>query len=275
MRRLFLFLLVGLLLFGVGVWAGMRIGRALNPTDESVLPAFKGSSARYLGKPLPPSSAKLTPADITTALQRFTEVWYTCGTTWQFNKWLGIPALQNPMDTWVTQEIICEEKPDFVIDCGTYHGGSAAFWALVLSQVNPSARVITIDIKDMMDEARKVPIVKEKVDFLLGSSTAPEIVNEIAKRVEGKKVIVVLDSLHTKEHVLQELEMYSPMIKPGGYIIVQDTVVNGHPVKPDFGPGPFEAVQEFLAHNPGWAADSGRERLLFTFCPGGFLKRVK
>jgi cephalosporin hydroxylase len=102
---------------------------------------------------------------------------------------------------------------------------------------------------------------------------APEVVGAIRKRVEGKKVLVIFDSNHHKDHVLKELLAYSPFVQVGGYIVVQDTNLNGHPLM-TLEPGPMEAVEEFLAADKHFKPDQGRERLLFTFCPRGFLKRV-
>src|SRR5208337_3409587 len=167
-----------------------------------------------------------------------------------------------PNDVWMIQEIICEVRPDLIIEAGTRAGGSAAIWAMVLQQVNPNGRVITIDIKDYVpSEARDLPIIKEKVDFLLGSSTDPKIVDEIRRRTEGKKVLVILDSDHSKNHVLNEMIAYGPMVTKGSYMIVQDTNINGHPVLPDFGPGPWEALDEYLPKNEQFQPDKSRERL--------------
>jgi cephalosporin hydroxylase len=190
------------------------------------------------------------------------------------NRWLGIPALQNPNDLWITQELIHEVKPDFVVEAGTGHGGSAVAWASFLAHVTPTGRVITIDIKDRITDARKLPIWRQRVDFLLGSSTAPEIVAEVTRRVRGKRVLVILDSDHRKDHVLAELRAYAPLVPVGGYVIVQDTNVNGNPVLPSHGPGPMEAVQEFVRSDTRFEIDRTRERLLFTLHPMGYLKRV-
>lgn len=165
-------------------------------------------------------------------------------------------------------------KPDFMVEAGTRHGGSAAIWAMILEQINPDARVITIDIEDQVTDAKKLDIVRRKVDFLVGSSTDPEIVAEVKRRTKGKKVVVLLDSAHDKEHVLNELNAYSPLVGVGSYLIVQDTIVNGHPVWPEYGPGPFEAVEEFMATTDDFKIDGTRERLLVTLCRKGFLKRI-
>ena len=205
---------------------------------------------------------------------QFHALWYWNPQTWRRNHWLGIPTRQNPMDVWVHQEIITELKPDFILDVGTFHGGTALIWAMILEQVNPDGRVITIDIEDHTAEARKWPLWEKRVEFLHGSSTDPKIVDQVRERVAGKSVIAVLDSDHSMEHVLNELETYSPMIPLGSYIIVQDSNVGGNPIQPGFR-GPMEAIGAFLNSTDAFIADRQRERLLFTFCPSGYLKRVK
>jgi cephalosporin hydroxylase len=203
------------------------------------------------------------------------QAFYNSPNTWRVNKWLGILTEQNPNDVWITQEIIVETRPDFIIETGTLCGGSAALWSTILEQVNPEGRVITIDILDQAQQARKLPIVQKHVDFLHGSSTAIDIVDDVKNRVEGKKVLVILDSDHSKQHVLNELAAYAPLVTVGSYLIVQDTSVNGRPVEPTFGPGPMEALAEFLAANRNFVPDRGRERLMFTMHPNGYLKRIR
>jgi cephalosporin hydroxylase len=216
------------------------------------------------------SSAELTDEE---TVARFTQLYGTTKTALWPNRWLGVPTLQNPMDVWVTQEIITEVKPDFVIESGTYKGGSAAIWAMLLEQVNPAGRVITIDIEDqVVAAAKRLPIVQRRVDFLIGSSTDPEIVAEVWKRTSGKRVLVLLDSAHTKEHVLAELEAYSPMVPIGSYLIVQDT---GGVLIQDPNPGPAQALEEFLAKDDHFEPDRKRERMLLTMHPKGYLKRVR
>jgi len=210
-------------------------------------------------------------------LDRFHEIWYLSPDTWLRSTWMGIQTMQNPMDVWVTQEIMFETRPEVVVEAGAYFGGSAALWATILEQVSPAGRVISIDIEDRMNLARALPIVQQRVDFLIGSSTSPEIVAEVTRRVGEREAMVLLDSLHTRDHVLSELRAYAPLVKPGGYLIVQDSNVNGHPVHSPYskGPGPYEAIQDFLAEDGRFVVDRDRERLLFTFCPSGFLRRVR
>jgi cephalosporin hydroxylase len=217
-------------------------------------------------------SVELSDREIT---DRFTEIWGYKDDTWRKNSFLGIRTLQNPLDVWVTFEIIHQVKPDVIVETGTFQGGSAVLWAMFLEQVNPEGRVITIDIENESAEARVLPISRRRVDYLIGSSTAPEIVEEVRRRVAGKRVLVILDSMHNMHHVLDELRAYAPMVPPGSYIVVQDTAMNGHPTAPDYGPGPYEAVETFLAETGDFVADRSRERLMMTNNPMGFLKRVR
>jgi cephalosporin hydroxylase len=219
-------------------------------------------------------------------IDRFHHLWYwKLDTTWNANTWLGVRTQQFPDDAWIQQEIIAEVKPDFVVETGTFYGGSALIWAMVLSQVNPDGRVITVDITDRqeidgkmvlkLEKAEKFPIWKERVDFIMGSSTDPKVVAEVEERVKGKRVVVILDSVHTKDHVLAELRAYSPLVPVGSYLIVQDTNLGGHPVFPEAAPGSMDAVEEFLKSNNQFVADRSRERLLLTCAPKGYLKRVR
>lgn len=189
--------------------------------------------------------------------------------------WLGIETLQNPNDAWIHQEIIHDVKPDFIIETGTHKGGSAILWAMILQQVNPNGKIITVDIEDNCENVRELPIWKEKIEFHKGSSTDPGIVAAVTKRVAGGKVMVILDSDHAKGHVLREIKSYAPLVSIGSYLCVQDTYYDYPPAVIAKGNGPWTAVQEFLATNDQFAIDSSRERLLLTFNPRGHLKRVK
>lgn len=172
------------------------------------------------------------------------------------------------MDLWIYQEIIFEVKPNIIIECGTAKGGSALFLVFVCDLVD-NGRVITIDIEDRRERPRH-----SRIKYLLGSSVLEEIVGQVRKLISDKdKVMVILDSDHHKEHVLNELRIYSKLVTKGSYIIVEDTNINGHPVAHDFGPGPMEAVEEFLKENTNFVIDKSREKFYLTFNPRGYLKK--
>jgi cephalosporin hydroxylase len=200
---------------------------------------------------------------------------------WDKMTWMGVHTQQNPNDVWSCQEIFFQTKPDFVVEAGTNNGGGALLWATLLSVINPTAKVLTIDIEDKTAEARKQPLFQEKVEFFLGSSVSNEIVSAIKKRVGDKKAIVILDSNHEKTHVLKEMMLYGDLVPVGSYLLVQDSNVNGHPTAPEFGPGPWEAIDEFMKaggkSNGGatFEVDRSREILQFSMHPRGYLKRVK
>ncbi len=190
-------------------------------------------------------------------------------------RWLGVPSLQIPTDNWMMQEIIAQLKPDYIIETGTLHGGTTLFYAMVLQQVNEQGRVLTIDIGPQVEEASKFNVFRERVEVIQGSSVSPEVVKKITERVQGKTVLVTLDSDHSKEHVLRELTLYSPLVPVGSYIVVQDTNLHAHPLWLGFGDEPYQAVREFLKHHPNFKIDRARERFLLTLYPSGFLKRVE
>lgn len=217
-------------------------------------------------------------------IDRFHNLFYNGLHTLNENTWLGIPAIQNPNDVWITQEILSEVKPDFVVEAGAFMGGSAVLWAMVLREVNPSGRVITIDVRDIPDATKQLPIFRERVEFLLGSSTADDIVQRVRSRVAGHKVVVILDSNHHRDHVLAELKAYADLVPVGCYIIVQDSDIDGHPVLIDpkgpaasyIGqPGPMEAIEAFVPADGRFVVDLSRERLMVTTNPKGYLRRAK
>jgi cephalosporin hydroxylase len=183
--------------------------------------------------------------------------------------WLSVPTLKCPLDLWVYQEIIHEQKPDVIIETGTYAGGSALFLASMCDLVG-NGRIITIDI-ETNDNRPEHP----RIWYLHGDSTAPEIVRKIKETIKvNESVLVILDSDHHKEHVLCELKQYSPLVTPGSYLIVEDTHFNGNPIRPEFGPGPMEAVNEFLQQSTAFMTDRTKEKHFMTFNPKGYLKRV-
>ena len=189
-------------------------------------------------------------------------------------EWLGVPCFQNPLDVWIKQEIIFETRPDFIVEAGTSCGGSALLYASLLETLG-HGKVLTMDVRPNLHEALQYKVFKDRVRIFQGDSTSPELFSQIAQEVHGSRVLVFLDSDHSKGHVLKELRLYADLVSVGSYLVVEDTNVNGHPVVHNFGEGPFEAVQAFLAEDDRFQVDKNKERFLFTFNPSGYLKRIK
>jgi cephalosporin hydroxylase len=197
---------------------------------------------------------------------------YTARPAQTFNNtcWLGIPAQKTPLDLWVFQELIHRLQPDVIVETGTYKGGSSYFYASLCDLIG-KGRVVTIDIEDYPGKPKH-----GRITFLHGSSTAPETLRKVRSLIQpGEKVMVFLDSAHSERHVREELLLYSPLVTPGSYLIVEDTHFNGHPILPKHGPGPWEAVESFLRSHPNFTADRSQEKFLLTFNPRGFLKRER
>jgi cephalosporin hydroxylase len=198
---------------------------------------------------------------------------------WKNMYWFGIPVMKSPSDMWMMQQLIAEVRPDYIIEAGTALGGSALYYAHMLDGLGvDGAKVITIDIVDRVAEASEHRLWKQRVEFVHGSSTDPEIVSTIAKRVNGKRVMVLLDSNHAQSHVAAELRAYSHLVSPGSYIVVEDTSLDGIPLVENMVvPGPMAATKEFLESEAGadFKPDIARESFLFTFHPTGWLRRLR
>jgi cephalosporin hydroxylase len=191
------------------------------------------------------------------------------GGTWKNTFWQGVPTHKCPLDLWVYQEMIHELRPDVIVETGTYQGGSALYLAAVCDVIG-HGRVISIDIEPQPGLPEH-----ERITYMLGSSTSAEILEKVRAEVASGTVMVVLDSDHSAEHVGNELRAYGPLVTVGGYLIVEDTNVNGNPILPGWGPGPREAVEDFLRGNDDYVVDESREKFFMTFNPGGYLKRVR
>lgn len=202
-------------------------------------------------------------------VSKFHKIYYD-SKVWRRTSWFGIQILKCPLDLWVYQEIIYELQPDVIIETGTANGGGALYLANLCDLIG-KGEVITIDI------ARNENTPKHKrITYLTGSSISNEIVETVKSLIENKnRVMVILDSNHSKDHVIKELEIYSNLVTIDSYLIVEDTNINGHPVKPDFGPGPLEAVSEFLKYNNNFCIDKTKEKFYLTFNPQGFVRRIK
>jgi cephalosporin hydroxylase len=194
---------------------------------------------------------------------------------WQNMWFLGIPIQKNPCDLWMMQQIIYETRPDIIVETGTFRGGSALYFAHTLEGMGlTNSKIITVDIEDACREAAQLPLWKNHVQFIHGSSIDPEVAQQIRQKCRGQRVLVVLDSVHEKDFVLKELDLYAPLVSPGSYLIVEDTNSDGVPVFPG-SVGPTAALQDFLPTPEGrqFKQDASREAMVLTFNPGGWLKR--
>jgi cephalosporin hydroxylase len=187
--------------------------------------------------------------------------------TWSNTYWLGTPVQKCPLDLWIYQELLYELRPAVIVETGTASGGSALYLASICDLLG-HGEVVTVDI----EAAERPP--HERLTYLTGSSVVPEILEQVRELVgERETVLVILDSDHSRDHVLEELRRYAPFVSSGSYLVVEDTNVNGHPVDPSFGPGPMEAVDAFMAESGEFEIDGTREKFFLTFNPRGFLRK--
>lgn len=192
--------------------------------------------------------------------------------TFSTTSWLGVPLVKTPNDMIVLQQIIAETRPDLIIETGVYVGGSALLFASVMDGLGIDGKVVAVDIDlaAAQDPVREHP----KIELIEGSSTDPEIVARISAMAEGRRVMVDLDADHRAHHVLEELRLYSPLVTPGCYLIVEDGFLGGRPVRPDAVPGPSEALDAWFGEDPPFEADRWHERYLMTQNPRGYLRRL-
>jgi len=204
--------------------------------------------------------------------------------TYNFS-WMGRPVIQFPQDLLAMQEIIWHTKPDLIVETGIAHGGSIVFYASMLELLGGRGSVIGIDL-DIRPHNRAAieshPMAR-RITMVEGSSTDERTVRRVQELARGyDRVLVALDSNHTHEHVLRELELYSPLVRRGGYLVVFDTVVENMPPEAfpnrPWGPGnnPMTAVREFLAANDRFVVDEDVEnKLLISVAPRGYLRCIR
>nr|WP_233851766.1 cephalosporin hydroxylase family protein [Paraburkholderia sp. HD33-4] len=214
--------------------------------------------------------------------------------------WLGRPIIQYPQDVMAMQELIWQVRPDLIIETGIAHGGSLILSASMLAMLDycdavesntlldpakPKRRVVgvDIDIRAHNRAAMEAHPLANRIDMIQGSSIAPEIIEQVRRHAEGKQtVLVCLDSNHTHDHVLAELEAYAPLVTPGSYCVAFDTVIEdmpqgSFPDRPwDVGNNPKTAVWSFVNAHPEFEIDREMDhRLLISVAPEGYLKRTR
>jgi cephalosporin hydroxylase len=199
--------------------------------------------------------------------------------------WLGRPIIQHPQDIMAVQEIVWGTKPELIVETGVAHGGSLILSASLLQLLGGDGRVVGIDVEIRPHNRAAIeghPLAS-RITLIEGSSTSTAVIDQVRALAAGsRRTLVVLDSNHTHDHVAAELELYSPLVHAGSYLVVMDTIVERMP--PDFYPdrpwghgnNPETAVAQFLARNRRFAVDTELEnKLLITVAPGGYLRCIE
>lgn len=214
-------------------------------------------------------------------------------------EWLGRPIIQYPQDIVAMQELIWQIKPDLIIETGIAHGGSLIFSASMLALLDMADAIesgvgfdprlskrkvlgVDIDIRAHNRAAIEAHPMASRIRMIQGSSVAPEVIDEVRRvAAEYRNILVCLDSNHTHEHVLAELEAYAPLVTMGSYCVVFDTIIEDMPAgsfpdRPwDKGNNPKTAVWEYLKTHPEFEIDKSIEaKLLITVAPDGYLRRI-
>lgn len=220
------------------------------------------------------------------SLKKLTKSWFAKSSRHEYSyhfKWLGLPIIQFPQDIIALQEIIWETQPELIIETGIARGGSLIFLASILEIIG-KGKVVGVDIDIRKNNARNIkkhPLFKRLIMFQ-GSSIDIEIFEKIKKIAKNKKTMVILDSNHTHDHVLRELELYSPVVSKNCYLIVFDSIIEDMPNSFSnnraWGKGnnPKTAIWHFLKNNKRFKIDQEiQNKLQITVAPDGYLKCVK
>lgn len=199
--------------------------------------------------------------------------------------WMGLPIIQFPQDVVAMQELIWSVRPDLIIETGVARGGSLVFYASMLQLMGGAGRVVGVDIEIRPHNRQAIEAhpMAGLITLIEGSSTSPEVVGRVRELAAGaSRVLIVLDSNHTHEHVLEELRLYAPLVTPGSYCVVFDTIIEDLPAdyfpERPWRPGnsPRSAVAEFLRGGAPFVVDEAMDaKLLISVARGGFLRRVK
>lgn len=194
--------------------------------------------------------------------------------------WLGVAMMQHPCDLMTYQELMLQLRPGVIVETGTAHGGLALYLASLAEVFGLPTRIVTVDIEDSYwrESLRAHPIEKKLLDritFVMGDSVSREVIGKVEAAVGNAPALVILDSLHTREHVLKELEAYSRFVPAGGYVLVNDTTIGGvylgrwriEKI------GPLYGVVEFLKRRPEFERVPGLPRFSVSCMHGGILRR--
>ncbi|AWM36348.1 Rhamnosyl O-methyltransferase precursor [Gemmata obscuriglobus] len=231
------------------------------------------------------------PLDSAAAFDLITEHWVTVGWTQKYAygfTWLGRPIIQLPEDMIRIQEVLHRVKPDVIVETGVAHGGSLIYYAS-LCKATDKGRVIGVDIEIRPHNRAAIEAhpLAGYITLIEGSSTAPETVAQVKGLIRpGERVLVLLDSNHSKAHVRAELDLYAELVSPGSYIVATDGIMGALAGRPGSQPGwewdnPTEAAREFQAANPQFtleentfAFNEGKIARHVTYWPSAYLRRA-
>lgn len=202
--------------------------------------------------------------------------------------WFGRPLIQLPDDVLRIQEVIWSIKPDLVIETGVAHGGSLVFYASLLKAMG-HGRVVGVDVEIRPHNRAAIEshLLAPLITLIEGNAIASDVVAQVKAQVSrGDKVLVLLDSKHTRDHVLEELRLYGPLVSVGSYIVatdgVMEQVVGAPRSAPDWATNnPRQAALDFVKENkdfaieePVWPFNEGTVRDRVTYWPSAFIRRV-
>ncbi len=187
--------------------------------------------------------------------------------------WMGVPIWKNVMDLWIYQEILFEVKPDFIIEIGSYMGGSTLFFAQ-LCECMGKGEILSVDV--VHDRCK---VEHPRIKKITGSSQDRSVIEQVKEICGNGNVLVIQDGDHHEEHVLADLRAYADLVGKGSYFIVEDGIVDvfakGTNISDALGaPGPLKATDRFIKEDPRFIVDDSCERYQLTYNPRGFLKRI-
>ncbi|MEI7605813.1 MAG: CmcI family methyltransferase [Rhodospirillaceae bacterium] len=226
------------------------------------------------------------------AFDIISEIWLKAGWNQKYSytfTWMGRPVIQNPEDLLRIQEVVYSLRPDVIVETGVAHGGSLVFYASLFKAMGKPGRVVGVDIEIRPNNRSEIEAhdLFSYITLIEGSSVLPEVVSQVAAKISPEdKVLVILDSCHTKDHVLKELEAYGGFVTPGSYVIVADGIMKlvadtprGDPLWID--DNPMTAVDEYLISHPefrlappAWRFNESELDQTITYLPGGWLQRI-
>jgi cephalosporin hydroxylase len=191
--------------------------------------------------------------------------WHT--QAWRATSWLGVPVERPASDLVAYQAVVSQVRPDWIVATGA-RSGSLGWYLASLCDLLQHGTVVTVG-------AEEVPPDHDRIRRVDGRPLDTATVDAVHRLAGGGRALVVLGSLGDRQRTTAEFEAYQDLVPAGSYVIVEHTIVNGHPVWPEFGPGPLEAVKNLLKVHGDFAVDPTAEQQVMTFNRMGFLKRLR